>query len=177
MEIFKKEIKFDNLAEVYVGFKLGIINVDEVLNLIENDKVEDFEANDYSRLIINRETNIKFKSEFEEITNRIIKEQNLVEKRDLVDQYFLLSTITRIWELECLLRKVNGYNTVSNYKTLVLEGVYELFYFFDYPSEWSLNKFILYSMNDNGKSLNQDELYENLLSFVNKEVNYFINRK
>ncbi|MFL0091687.1 hypothetical protein [Tenacibaculum maritimum] len=114
MEIFKKEIKFDNLAEVYVGFKLGIINVDEVLNLIENDKVEDFEANDYSRLIINRETNIKFKSEFEEITNRIIKEQNLVEKRDLVNQYFLLSTITRIWELECLLRKVNGYNTVSN---------------------------------------------------------------
>ncbi|MFL0139405.1 hypothetical protein V2647_08335, partial [Tenacibaculum maritimum] len=66
---------------------------------------------------------------------------------------------------------------IEKIKKFINSGVYELFYFFDYPSEWSLNKFILYSMNDNGKSLNQDELYENLLSFVNKEVNYFINRK
>ena len=67
MEIFKKEIKLNNLAEVYAGFKLDIIGVDEVFNYIENDKVEDFGTSDYSRLIKNKENSIKFNEFYRQI--------------------------------------------------------------------------------------------------------------
>lgn len=163
MEIFKKGIKFNNLAEVYVGLKLKHITINKLIDLIENNQVKHFEAEDYTALIINKDSEIKFSNELQKISS----------KKSLIS-----SDGTRIWYLEFILRKINKYNTTSmlDFKTKILEGVYELFYFFDYPSEWSLSKFILYSVDNDGKSLNQDELYNNLLTFIDKEIDFFIRR-
>ncbi|MGY0408046.1 MAG: hypothetical protein ACWIPJ_06790 [Polaribacter sp.] len=171
MEIFRKGIKFNTLAEIYVGFKLKLITIDEVINLIESNKVTYFKAEDYSRLIKNKDSNIKFNREFQEI----IRIGNINQNDDFTNKEPQIpSNITRIWELECLLEKINKYDfSTSNYKSKILDDVYELFYFFNYPDKWSLSKFLLYSMNNNGKSLNQNQLYDNLLLFINKEIIFF----
>ena len=160
MELYKVNCQFTNLEELYFGFMKKLVTKDDIIDVLECNKVN-FNRDDYSKLFCAMNSDEEFM--------KVLRERENLNKEVHIKNL----EPSRIWELEYLLREIRKYKNEELSKSELLDNIYRLFYFFEFPEEWSLNKFILYSMNDIGKSLNEDELYDNLLSFVDMEITLF----
>jgi hypothetical protein len=164
MELYKVNCQFTNLEELYFGFIKKLASKDDIIDILECNKIN-FNREDYSKLFCTMNSDEEFM--------KVLRERENLNKEVHIKKL----EPSRIWELEYLLREIQKYKKEESSKSELLDNIYRLFYFFEFPREWSLNKFLLYSMNDSGKPLNEDELYDNLLSFVEKEVVFFTELK
>ncbi len=158
MEIFKYNIYLSNFEEARVGLIHNLINPSLVINLCLANKI--LSSNEEKAIKLCVEECASF-TEFLEVIEDISRIE-MQEKNSNFDGL-------RIWKLEDLLKACNE----KKDKKEILEKIYELFYFYNFPEDWVKQNFLLYTQ-ENGYELPIEKLYQNLESFISKERLYFL---
>ena len=157
MEIFKFKIYLSNFKEVRVGLIYNLINPSAIVNLCLENKILSCNEDKVVKLSIEEH------SSFTEFL-AVIEDISRIEMQDKKSDFDGL----RIWKLEDLLKACSE----KKDKQEILDKVYELFYFYNFPDDWVKHNFLLYTQ-ENGHELPIEKLYQNLENFISKEKIYF----
>jgi hypothetical protein len=173
LRIFDYDIKFSSWGEIYLGLKQKWISPNDVFEICQAGRITPLNDDRVAKLYLSYEESL-FK--LFEILKEFIKEdqdpQIIKNEDELSDDYsYIPEQYWQIWKLEHLLRiKTNNSSTEGK-----LDEVNSLFHSFNFPDDWLT--FISYQPSKDNVPIGIHKLYENMLNYIEKQINSLKNRQ